>query len=252
MDSFISWIGGKKLLRNAVCERFPVSGVEKYVEVFGGAAWILFHKEKHANLEVYNDINSHLVNLFKCVKHHPNAIKEELENTLNSREYYSNCKELYKSEALTDIQRAAKYFYMIRASFSSKVSTYGAKARDISNAEYLEAFKSRLKKVVIENKSFPSLIKQYDRSHTLFYCDPPYFGTERYYDTGDIPFDKAMHEQLADILRNIKGRVIVSYNNDDYIKELYHGFNIEEISRQNNLCLKAGQPQYQELLIRNY
>jgi DNA adenine methylase len=252
MDSFISWIGGKKLLRKAICERFPLSGAERYVEVFGGAGWVLFHKEKHAALEVYNDINSNLVNLFKCVKHHPNAIKDELENTLNSREFYNNCKSLYKSEALTDIQRAAKYFYMIKTSFGSKVSTFGAKARNISNAEYLESFKERLKKVVIENKSFEELIKQYDRPHTLFYCDPPYFGTERYYDTGDMHFDKAAHEKLAEILRNIKGRVLLSYNDDDYIKKLYEGFNIEEISRQNNLSNKSEKTQYKELLIKNY
>ena len=252
MDSFISWIGGKKLLRNEICARFPGEDVGKYVEVFGGAAWVLFHKEKHAKFEVYNDINSHLVNLFKCVKHHPKAIKEELENTLNSREIYNSYKKLYKAESLTDIQRAAKYFYMVKASFGSKVSTFGAKTQDISNAEYLEAFMGRLKKVIIENKPFQALIKQYDRPNTLFYCDPPYFGTERYYDTGDVPFDKTSHEQLAEILRNIKGKVLVSYNNDAYIKKLYRGFNIEEISRPNNLSNKAGQTPYCELLIRNY
>ena len=74
MDSFISWIGGKKLLRKAICERFPQDTIEKYVEVFGGAGWVLFHKPKHAQFEVYNDINSYLVNLFKCVKYHPKAV----------------------------------------------------------------------------------------------------------------------------------------------------------------------------------
>jgi len=252
MDSFISWIGGKKLLRNAICERFPQSDIKKYVEVFGGAAWVLFHKDRHAELEVYNDINNNLVNLFRCVKYHPSAINEELNSTLNSREFYNNCKELYESDALTDIQRAARYFYMIKASFGSSVRTFGAKARDISNADYLEVVRERLKKVVIENKSFDKLIKQYDRPNSLFYCDPPYFGTERYYDTGDTSFNKDMHENLADILQNIKGKVIVSYNNDAYIKNLYRGFNIEEVSRQSNLSQKAGQKQYQELIIRNY
>ena len=111
MNSFISWIGGKKLLRKEICSRFP-EGIEKYVEVFGGAAWVLFHKDRHASLEVYNDINSHLVNLFKCVKHHPNAIREELESLLYSREIYNNFKELYNNSALTDIQRAVMYFYL--------------------------------------------------------------------------------------------------------------------------------------------
>ena len=213
---------------------------------------MLFHKDRHAQLEVYNDINSNLVNLFRCAKYHPNAIQEELENTLNSREFYENCRELYKSSALTDIQRAAMYFYMIKASFGSKVTTFGAKARDPGNADYLLAIKERLKLVVIENKSFDNLISQYDRPHTLFYCDPPYFGTERYYDHGDAPFTKDMHQNLADILRTIKGKVILSYNNDNYIKELYRGFNIEEISRQNNLSPTVGKQPYRELLIRNY
>ncbi|MCL2617926.1 MAG: DNA adenine methylase [Defluviitaleaceae bacterium] len=252
MNSFISWMGGKKLLRNAICECFPASGVEKYVEVFGGAAWILFHRDKHAKLEVYNDINSSLVNLFKCVKHHPNAIKEELENVLYSRVTYSEFMDLHRNSALTDIQRAAMYFYIIRASFGSKISSFGAKSRDITDAEYLSVIKERLKRVVIENKSFESLIKQYDRPHTLFYCDPPYFGTERYYDHGGSDFVRDSHIKLADILRNIKGRCVVSYNDDEFIRRLYEGFDIEEVSRQNNLSPHNGQEAYRELLIKNY
>lgn len=57
------------MLRKAILERFPTDEVGRYVEVFGGAAWVLFAKEKKANqLEVYNDINSNLVNLFRCVE----------------------------------------------------------------------------------------------------------------------------------------------------------------------------------------
>jgi len=252
MDSFISWIGGKKLLRKVICERFPQSGIEKYVEVFGGAAWVLFHKDRHAELEVYNDINSNLVNLFRCVKHHPNAIKEELENVLYSREVYYHYRDMYKNPNLTDIQRAAMYFYIIKASFGSKVTTFGAKPRHITNTDALAAIKDRLKAVVIENKSFEALIKQYDRPHTLFYCDPPYFGTERYYDHGDAPFGVDMHQKLADTLKTIKGRVIISYNDDEFIRELYEGFIIEEISRTNNLSPTAGKEGYKELIIRNF
>ena len=63
MESFIGWIGGKRALRRAILERFPDDEVGRYIEVFGGAAWVLFAKEKKANqLEVYNDINGNLVN----------------------------------------------------------------------------------------------------------------------------------------------------------------------------------------------
>lgn len=65
MNSFIGWIGGKKLLREKIINEFPQERLERYVEVFGGAAWLLFHKDSHAAQEIYNDYNSELVNLFK-------------------------------------------------------------------------------------------------------------------------------------------------------------------------------------------
>jgi len=72
MNSFISWVGGKKLLRNKIIEEFPVTDkYGRYIEVFGGAGWVLFSRDKHASLEVYNDVNGQLVNLFRCVKYHP-------------------------------------------------------------------------------------------------------------------------------------------------------------------------------------
>ena len=56
LDSFISWIGGKKLLRRQILEQFPDSGTyDRYIEVFGGAAWVLFARDRHAEMEVYND-----------------------------------------------------------------------------------------------------------------------------------------------------------------------------------------------------
>lgn len=65
MNSFISWIGGKKLLKKKIIEQFPEK-FDRYIEVFGGAGWVLFDKEKHAPMEVYNDINGDLVNLYRC------------------------------------------------------------------------------------------------------------------------------------------------------------------------------------------
>ena len=41
MNSFMSWLGGKKALRDAVLARFPPY-YERYIEVFGGAGWVLF------------------------------------------------------------------------------------------------------------------------------------------------------------------------------------------------------------------
>jgi len=252
MDSFIAWIGGKRLLRQEICNRFPTEGITKYVEVFGGAAWVLLHKDKHAEFEVYNDLNGNLVNLFKCVKHHPGAIQEELDNVLNAREVFDNYMELHRSSALTDIQRAAMYLFLIRASYGSKMTYYGAKSRNITECEYLAAIKERLKRVAIENRSYEVLIKQYDRPGTLFYCDPPYKDSERYYQHG-ADFDASKHVILANLLYKIKGRCIISYNDSEYIRDLYRDFTITEVTRQNNLSGRYGPGKcYKELIITNY
>ena len=76
MNSFIPWIGGKKLLRKEILARFPKETPSRYIEVFGGAGWVLFAKEQHSKqLEVFNDLNSDLINLYRCVKYHAQEVQ---------------------------------------------------------------------------------------------------------------------------------------------------------------------------------
>ena len=250
MNSFIAWVGGKKLLRKIISDKFPEK-FDKYVEVFGGAGWVLFYKDKYAKTEVYNDINSDLVNLFKCVKYHPEAIEKELELSLNSRQIFNEYKNQMDCIGLTDIQRAVRYLYLIKSSYGAKINTYGSKPRDISNTEFLKDVRKRLSRVVIENKSFEKIISAYDNEGTLFYLDPPYHNTENMYDTGDFIFDEEQHIKLRDMLKNIKGKFVLSYNDDEFIRELYKDFKIEGIERQNNLSLNSGS-RFKEVVITNY
>ena len=90
------------------------------------------------------------------------------------------------------------------------------------------------------------MIKVYDRPDALFYLDPPYHGTEKYY---DIDFTEADHLRLKEALSRLKGKFILSYNNDNFIRSLYADYHIEEISRSNNL---AHGKNFDELIIRNY
>ena len=130
MDSFIGWVGGKKQLRKEIIKRFPAGGVKKYVEVFGGAGWVLFGKEAHEK-EIYNDVNSELVNLFRMVKNHPDALEQEISLTPNSREGFVR-QRAQCPEGLTELQRAARMYYLIRVSYGCKTDTYGLNHRDAS------------------------------------------------------------------------------------------------------------------------
>lgn len=248
MNSPISRIGGKKLLRRAICETFPPCGTyDRYIEVFGGAGWVLFYKDKHADLEVYNDADGELVNLMRCIKYHVGELQREIAGYLNSREMFLDIKEQLKCRGLTDIQRAARYFVKMRLSYGSDGRTFGCNKKPLKSAtEYLTDVQERLMKgVVIEHKDFENLIKVYDRPTALFYCDPPYHTTEDYYDVG---FGQSDHIRLKDCLNNIKGRFLLSYNDDDFIRDLYKNFRITEATRSNNLT--SGE--YKELLICNY
>ena len=243
MKSFIPWIGGKNLLANRIISMFP-DDFSRYIEVFGGGAAVLFHGQRHANLEVYNDRNSELVNLFRCAKFHRAELQREISGYFNSREIFSEIQAKMRLSGFTDIQRAAMFFVMARLSFGANMRTFGGRQRNLSG-DCLTEVEERLESVVIENMDFCELIKRYDCDGALFYCDPPYSRTERYYDEA---FRKDDHERLKAILSQISGKFILSYDGSDFIRDLYRDFEIIEVERQNNMA----NGWYKELIIRNF
>ena len=76
LKSLISWVGGKKALRELIYQRFP-KNYGRYIEVFGGGGWVLFGK-KPDKFEVYNDFNNNLTNMFAVVRDQPLAFIQEL------------------------------------------------------------------------------------------------------------------------------------------------------------------------------
>ncbi len=246
MDSFISWVGGKKALRKIILEQFPAE-YGRYIEVFGGAGWILFAKERRVKLEVYNDMDGRLVNLFRCVKYHPEALQKELDWILNSREQFFDARE--EARGLTDIQRAARFFVLIKESFGTDCRSFGVRAKDLAKAaDYLKEVSKRLRMVVIEHLDFERILKTYDRPDALFYLDPPYFHAEKYYASG---FGKEDHARLHDALGRVKGRFILSYNDCEEARDLYKDYNIIVTSRSDSLASKSVSRRYNELIIKN-
>lgn len=84
----------------------------------------------------------------------------------------------------------------------------------------------------------------------FFYCDPPYFETEGHY---EVVFRKEDHVRLRDTLVGIEGKFMVSYNDCEYIRELYQDFQIEAVTRINNLAQRYDNgSEFPEVLIANY
>lgn len=248
MNSFIKWIGGKHLLKKEIYKRFPQK-FDKYIEVFGGAAWLLFYKEQKG-FEVYNDYDSELVNLFKIVKFHAPELQRELKFILNSRQLFLEMKNSYNITGLTDIQRAARFFIIIKQSYRGNLKSYGYVNIDINVAiKNLAIIQQRLSTVIIENKDFEDLINAYDKKNTFFYLDPPYYDAEKYY---QVRLKDNDHLRLYESLKNIEGKFLLSYNNCEYINSLYKDFKIEPLIRKNSLSPKYTKDIYNELLISNY
>jgi DNA adenine methylase len=245
-------VGGKMALRDEILRRFPLS-YQLYVEVFGGAGWVLFHKPPDTD-EVYNDFNTNLVTLYRMVKSSPEALIHELDWSLNSRDGFSELKALFTSRTpMADIQRAACFFKLIKYSYGSKCVSFGCLPTDLER--YYPAIRGahrRLRGVVIENKDFEALISLYDkRDGAFFYLDPPYYGTEDYY--MDVGFTQADHIRLKNALEGIQGKFLLSYNDDPFIRELYAGYRIESVTRLNNLAQRHDPgAEYPELFIANY
>lgn len=254
INSFMAWVGGKKALRDEILARFP-RNYKRYIEVFGGAGWVLFHKPPGNDFEVFNDFNGNLVNLYRCVREQPEALRNELRYMLNSRLDFEYMKGMLHSQAvLPDVRRAAYYYALIRYSYAAGTSTFGSQPHAMwNNFPLIESAAGRLQKVVIENKDCVKLIRQYDRPESFFYCDPPYYNVDQYYEA--VSSDGFDHAGLADALLGIKGKFLLSYNDCPEIRALYDrpGIVVEGISRLSNIAQRyENGKQYPELLISNY
>lgn len=257
MNSYMSWVGGKKALREEVVRRFPLY-YERYIEVFGGGGWVLFHKNPGNDFEVYNDYNGLLANLYRCVREKPDLLINSLKYVLNSREDFERVRlALDTRRRTTDVQRASWFYQIIRYSYASALTSFGSQPHDMwANFPLIEQAHRRLAKVVVENKDFEKIIRQYDRPTSLFYCDPPYHATEGYYQNiGEGGFTEKDHIRLRDALLSMDGKFLLSYNDDAFVRELYNAPNIqiEPVTRLNNIRQRYDPNcQFAELLIANY
>ena len=243
-------MGGKSRLRKTILERIPEHTC--YVEPFFGAGWVYFGKEP-SKVEVINDIDKELINMFRMIKYHAPEIERVLEYEFSGRDMFEEYKHC-TVEYLTEIQRAVRFLYLISQSFAGKGGTYGygtnkGPAPQIFYKGVLNDIKERLRNTYVENKSFEDIIKRYDRPHSFFFCDPPYFETAGY----GNEFGQKEHLLLRDTLADIKGKFMVTINDHPKVREWYKGFNVEEVKVAYSVCKEQkARKEYDELIITNY
>lgn len=254
MKSVLTYQGGKSRLAATIVAKIPTHTC--YVEPFCGACWVLLNKDPSTS-EVINDRDGELVTFWKVIQNHLNAFMEYYKYAVTSRELF----EIEKRKdptTLTDIQRATRYYYLQRHAFGGKVSgrtfgtaTTGGSPLHISDIEErLLENHWRMKRVFIENLDACDCIRRYDRKHTFFYIDPPYFETAGY----AVPFGPDDFQRVRDTLDGIKGKFLLSLNDHPEVRRIFAGFKMERVTLKYSIGRSAASREKTrgEVLIQNY
>lgn len=285
MRSPVTRVGNKQALLGTICEKFPCH-YKKFVDLFGGSGSVLLGKPEIAPFEVYNDVDRNLVNLFRCMKQRPMAVVRELGFcNLNSRDDFRIINKFFQHETFDDafmkeemelttimlpplqaeelievyrrimldydVRRGAMFLKKLRYSYASTGKSYAAQPFDIRKLFYLiQMLEDRLANVVVEDQDFATCIRHYDSPDTFFYADPPYYKSEKMY-AADFGWED--HVRLRNLLGNVQGKFLLSYNDDPVMRELYEGFYIYAYTRPHSMVqhIDAGR-EFGELIIGNY
>lgn len=251
MKSPLAYVGGKSKLSKHIISQIPEH--KQYCEVFSGAAWVFFGKEE-STAEYLNDMDGDLVSFYRVVSNHLEEFMKQFRWLLTSREWFEDWKNQIEARGLTDIQKAARYYYIQRLAFGGKVRhrSYGVdigkknpRINLLRLEEEMSAVHLRLTKVRIENLSWDKFIPRYDRPDTFFYCDPPYYQAPEYKHN----FELEDFISLADKLSTIKGKFLLSINDHSEMRKVFKGFKTKPVSLTYTL---SGKPtKGKELLITN-
>ena len=223
--TLIRWAGGKGRQLNDLLPLIPDG--RTYVEPFGGGASVLLNRQR-SDIEVYNDLDGALVNLFTVVRGDDSFAEFQrlVDYTLYSRDEFERC---LSFEGIADsVRRAVAFYTVINQSISGKrLASKGDWSRGrldnlaqrwVDRQRFLDAIHGRVRGVQIECRDALDVIEEWDGDDTVFYCDPPYVletrSQRKYYaiEPGD-----EYHERLVDVLLRTRGSIVLSgYNHPVY------------------------------------
>lgn len=249
------YLGGKRNLARRIVAEIEATPHAIYAEPFVGMAGVFLRRSSAPRSEVINDLNREVTTFFRILQRHYVAFMEMIKFQLTTRAEFERLVATVP-DTLTDLERAARFLYLQRNAFGGKVSgrNFGVSpsrpARfDVTKlGPLLEDLHCRLAGVVIECLPYAAFIERYDRPATLFYLDPPYWGSEG--DYGRHLFERADFERLAALLGGLQGRFILSLNDRPEVREIFAAFRIEAVATSYSVSRTAdGRGKAEEVLI---
>lgn len=247
----LSYLGGKNRVARTIISLMPKHTC--YIEPFAGGAQVFFHKEP-SKVEILNDLDHEVVNFLRVCQHHHQELLRYLDFSVVSR-WWFDLFEKTPPETLTDIQRAARFFYLqkncyggliVRRNFVCSVQD-GSNYNPVTLPQLIRKTYERLRNVQLECLPYETVIRKYDRPFAFFYLDPPYF--ERPYYRHNL--EEKDYVEMAERLAKLKGKFLLSLNDVPEIRRIFADFNIKTLEMTYSSQRISGK-KYQELLISNY
>jgi DNA adenine methylase len=249
-----AYLGGKRNLAKRIIARIGAVPHATYVEPFVGMGGVFLRRPWRARSEVINDLSQDVTTLFRVLQRHYEALMDMLRWQLTSRAEFDRLLAA-NADTLTDLERAARFLYLQRTAFGGKVVgqhfgvSPGLPGRfDVTKlASVLEGAHERLAGVVIERLHWHELLRRYDRPETLFYLDPPYWGSETDYGAGLFARDD--FARLAEALSGLKGKFLLSLNDRPEVREVFAAFAQERLETTYMVAGGGRSQRVAELLI---
>jgi len=226
----IKVFGGKGNMFNKILPYFPKSSeYTTYIEPFSGGFTLGLRLDSIPPIMIYNDLEKNVYSLYKVLsdKNYFEKFKEKCDLAYYSEDIRTEFKENLKNNNLSIVDRAFYFFYVNRTSFNGiggfPVTTVIRRKMSKSISDFLSSIDrlyeihQRLSKVIVLNTDGIELIKKYNDSKTLFYCDPPYEQSTRTSARYNVDMTRQEHIKFLDAVINSNAKILIS----GYDCELY-------------------------------
>jgi DNA adenine methylase len=246
--------GGKRNLAGRLVPMIREIPHEIYAEVFVGMGGVFLRRDHRPRAEIINDWSEDVSTFFRILQRHYVPFMDMLRFQLTTRAGFERLLRVDPT-TLTDLERAARFLYLQRLAFGGKATqrNFGVSVAqparfDVTKlAPVLEALHERLASVTIERLPWAKFIDRYDRPETLFYLDPPYYGVED--DYGEGMFSRDEFKAIAERLKRLRGRFLLSLNDTPEVRQIFDGFTLTEVETNYTLSHTTNATKAAELII---